>query len=151
MSRKSSKRISFSPDIRTEEPTVMKQYNAGSRQATRGRRAKKTTSYVCSFHLPKNPILSPLRLLRRIGAGASKAILFMFSRKPAAKPPAVRSRPGSSHGESHHKEAIEDCIEFINSSSFSRSNSVSERPTSQPCACLPTQSTNMVAVRTQKQ
>ncbi|CAN6471381.1 unnamed protein product [Victoria cruziana] len=149
MLRKSSRRIGFSPDIRTEGPIAMKQHNAGSREATTGKRAKKTTNHLCSFHLP-GPILTPLRILRRVRIGASKAILLMFNRKPTAKPPAVRSRSGSSHGESHHKEAIEDCIEFINSSSFSRSNSVTEKP-GQPYACLPTQSTNMLSVRMQQQ
>ncbi|KAF8105113.1 hypothetical protein N665_0163s0083 [Sinapis alba] len=131
MSRRGSKRVSFSPDPEggNEEPII---YPTHLRSSPRAR-----------------------RLLRRIGSGVAKTLRFMSLGKKSSSSntkstPSTSSTSTSSlslscsssssiylvksksvnESESHRAEAIEDCIEFLHSSSsLSRSNSISA------CSC----------------
>ncbi|XP_071916771.1 josephin-like protein [Coffea arabica] len=79
----------------------------------------------CKFRLPRKKELSPLKYLKHIG-GKMFAVLQMMS--PRRCSPKVtsseRAKPSVAPVDSHRAEAIDDCIEFINSSSsLPRSNS----------------------------
>ncbi|PON44557.1 hypothetical protein TorRG33x02_330510 [Trema orientale] len=85
------------------------------------------------FQLPKGPsgFMSPIRLLKHF-AGEVARVLCMVSagtrtRRSSAsgkKSSSARSKPFVAPLDSHRMEAIEDCIQFINSScTLSRSNS----------------------------
>ncbi|XAR50855.1 hypothetical protein NMG60_11005306 [Bertholletia excelsa] len=86
-----------------------------------------------SFRLPESPGLSRAGPLRRIGARVATALRLVASRRSSSckvsSPSLGRSRSYSEALDSHRAEAVEDCIEFLNSFSTSlpRSSSVSER------------------------
>ncbi|KAJ7012739.1 josephin-like protein [Populus alba x Populus x berolinensis] len=81
----------------------------------------------CGFRLVKRSIMSPAVFLKHLGGKVAKAL--RLERRPS---PGVsssgRSRPSVAPVDAHRAEAIEDCIEFINSASLSRSNSVTANP-----------------------
>ncbi|KAF2539780.1 hypothetical protein F2Q70_00006927 [Brassica cretica] len=128
MSRIGSKRVSFSPDPEggNEEPIIYPTHNGRRRVVSDG---------VFSFRVRSSP--RARRLLRRIGAGVAKTLRFMsLGRKTSRNTKSTQSTSTSSiylvksksvnESESHRAEAIEDCIEFLHSSSsLSRSNSIS--------------------------
>ncbi|KAF3504618.1 hypothetical protein F2Q69_00045882 [Brassica cretica] len=128
MSRIGSKRVSFSPDPEggNEEPIIYSTHNGRRRVVSDG---------VFSFRVRSSP--RARRLLRRIGAGVAKTLRFMsLGRKTSSNTKSTQSTSTSSiylvksksvnESESHRAEAIEDCIEFLHSSSsLSRSNSIS--------------------------
>ncbi|XP_021888627.1 josephin-like protein [Carica papaya] len=125
MSRKASKRVSFSPDISD------KLKHGGSHT---GRRRKRVIVAIFSFSLPRTSRFSPQTLLRRLGAKMVRALRFVSINRSSRKVSSsnlARSRSLAESIDSHRAEAIEDCIEFLNSSSssLSRSNSVST------CSC----------------
>ncbi|XP_010553088.1 PREDICTED: josephin-like protein [Tarenaya hassleriana] len=137
MSRKSCKRVSFSPDPEaTEEPIFPKH---GEFSCQRQGRRRVVVGFL-SFGLRRSPAR---RMLRRLGARVVKTLRFISSGKgkttSSFSSRKVSSASSSAHltrskslaeSESHRAEAIEDCIEFLNSSSsLSRSNSVST------CSC----------------
>ncbi|KAL0736792.1 hypothetical protein Bca4012_013002 [Brassica carinata] len=149
MSRRGSKRVSFSPDPDpeggNEEPIIYPTHN-GLTSSRHGRR-RDVSGGVFSFHVRSSP--RARRLLRRIGAGVAKTLRFMsLGRKSSSSSSNTKSTPCTSstsslscsssssiylaksksvnESESHRAEAIEDCIEFLHSSSsLSRSNSIS--------------------------
>lgn len=80
----------------------------------------------CRFKLPKGSEL-PIRFLKHLADKVARALhLVSMRRRHSPKDSSLgRSNPFVAPVDSHRTEAIEDCIEFINSSStFSRSNSV---------------------------
>ncbi|CAF2102537.1 hypothetical protein BRARA_E03113 [Brassica rapa] len=129
MSRGACKRVSFSPNQEaTEEPVFPKHHD----------QRKVVLIGFLSFGLKTSP--AGRKLIRRIRARVAKTLRSMsFSRSTTDKTSSLllsSSSPSSSirmkrskslaESESHRAEAIEDCIEFLNSSfSLSRSNSVS--------------------------
>ncbi|XP_022748340.1 josephin-like protein [Durio zibethinus] len=129
MSR-TSKRVSFSPDV-NERPTIFLKHGGSGR--TRGNRRRVVVG-IFSFRLIESSRISPARLLRRIGAKFATALRFVSIRQNSSHRVSSsnlpRSRSLAESIDSHRAEAIEDCIEFLNSSSsLSRSNSVST------CSC----------------
>ncbi|ESQ40095.1 hypothetical protein EUTSA_v10014915mg [Eutrema salsugineum] len=149
MSRRACKRVSFSPDPEANEEPIYPTHN-GLSSSRHGRR--RINLRIFSFGVRSSP--APKRLLRRIGASVTKTLRFMSLGRKTAKAkstPFSSSRNVSSssslscssssyssssiylvksksvnESESHRAEAIEDCIEFLNSSSsLSRSNSIS--------------------------
>ncbi|KAL9374307.1 hypothetical protein Peur_033927 [Populus x canadensis] len=125
MSRKASKRLSFSPD-ENDKPTIFLKHGSGTRVG--GNRKK--IAGIFSFRLPRTSKFSPARLLRRLGAKVARALRFVsMGRKSSRKVTSSslpRSRSLAEAVDSQRAEAIEDCIEFLNSSSsLQRSNSVS--------------------------
>ncbi|KAK7327892.1 hypothetical protein VNO77_21985 [Canavalia gladiata] len=112
-----SKRVCFSPDI-NEKPTMFLKH---------GGRKRMIGTWTFS-RLPKDPILSPVRFLLRLGAKvASSFSVVSIGRRSSRKVSSstlVRSRSLSDPNDSSYRaKAVEDCIEFLHSSS-SR-----ERPT----------------------
>lgn len=137
--------MSFSPDPEggNEEPIIYLTHN-GLTSSRHGRR-RVVSGGVFSFHIRSSP--RARRILRRIGAGVAKTLRFMsLGRKSSSSSSNTKSTPSTSsslscsssssiylaksksvnESESHRAEAIEDCIEFLHSSSsLSRSNSIS--------------------------
>ncbi|KAJ4725623.1 putative JOSEPHIN-like protein [Melia azedarach] len=82
----------------------------------------------CGIRLPKRSEVSPTRFFKHVSSKMARGLCFTYFKKTSS--PAVsssgRSKPSVIPVDSHRSEAIEDCIEFINSSSsLPRSNSVS--------------------------
>ncbi|CAN7002387.1 unnamed protein product [Brassica rapa subsp. trilocularis] len=130
MSRGACKRVSFSPNQEaTEEPIFPKHHD----------QRKVVLVGFLSFGLQTSP--AGRKLIRRIRARFPKTLRSMsLSRSTTDKTSSLLMSSSSSssssiymqrskslaESESHRAEAIEDCIEFLNSSfSLSRSNSVS--------------------------
>ncbi|XP_044506723.1 josephin-like protein [Mangifera indica] len=90
---------------------------------------KRWAAGSCGIRLPKRSELSLVRFLEHLGSKIAKGLCFSSLRKrrsPAAVSSSGRSKQSVIPVDSHRTEAIEDCIEFINSSSsLPRSNSVS--------------------------
>ncbi|KAF8104050.1 hypothetical protein N665_0181s0071 [Sinapis alba] len=97
-----------------------------------------TTS--CGLRLPRKTEATAARLFKHLGCKFAKGLRLVVMRKkrksPASKVSSSSCSSSSSgrsqpsimpiSNDSHRSEAIEDCIEFINSSSsFTRSNSTS--------------------------
>ena len=90
--------------------------------------SKRGFSRNCRFKLPKGSELT-IRYLKNLADKVARALQSVTTRKrqsPKDSSSLGRSNPAFvAPVDSHRTEAIEDCIEFINSSSsFSRSNSV---------------------------
>ncbi|KAK9196045.1 hypothetical protein WN943_004173 [Citrus x changshan-huyou] len=122
----SSKRVTFSPDV-NEKPTVFLKHGGSARAAWN---RKRVVVGIFSFRIPRDSGFSPARLLRHLGAKVTRALRFVSTKKRSSRKVTsstlARSRSLAESIESHRAEAIEDCIEFLNSSSsMSRSNSVS--------------------------
>ncbi|KAE8716408.1 Sulfoquinovosyldiacylglycerol 2 [Hibiscus syriacus] len=128
MSRTTIKQVLCSSDT-DERPTI------GLKDGRRGRRRRKRRVVMGMFRLRLvKSSFSPARLLRRFRAKLARALWFVSIRRKSSHKVSSsnlpRSRSLAESIDSHHAEAIEDCIEFLNSSSsLSRSNSVST------CSC----------------
>ncbi|KAE8654264.1 Sulfoquinovosyldiacylglycerol 2 [Hibiscus syriacus] len=132
MSRRTSKRVSFSPHI-GERPTMFLKHGGSSSTTTRGN--KRRVVGIFTFRVVESSRFSPATFLRHVGAKVAGALRFVSIRgnsssRKVSGSKLSRSRSLTESVESHRAEAIEDCIEFLNSSSsLSRSNSVST------CSC----------------
>ncbi|XVE76518.1 hypothetical protein DITRI_Ditri12bG0180100 [Diplodiscus trichospermus] len=129
MSIRTSKRVSFSPDV-NERPQMFLKHGGSGR--TRGNRRRVVVG-IFTFRLVRSSF-SPARLLRHLGARVARALRFVSVRRNSSRKVSSsklpRSRSLAESIDSHRAQAIEDCIEFLNSSSsLSRSNSVST------CSC----------------
>ncbi|VVA90292.1 unnamed protein product [Arabis nemorensis] len=92
-----------------------------------------TTS--CGLRLPRKTEVTAARLIKHLGCKFAKGLRLVVMRKKKRSPPSKGSSCSSGRSQpsiipisndSHRSEAIEDCIQFINSSSsFTRSNSTS--------------------------
>ncbi|KAL5710408.1 hypothetical protein ACHQM5_020971 [Ranunculus cassubicifolius] len=117
--------VSFSPDIRENYPDISYKHKSGSRIVSK----KIKVAGIFSFRLPRASNFSPMRILKSVSAKVEKALRLITVRRrrsssKVSSPYMGRSRSYASQVDSHHAEAIEDCIEFINSSSLQRSYSV---------------------------
>ncbi|KAJ8753877.1 hypothetical protein K2173_000131 [Erythroxylum novogranatense] len=131
MSRRASKRVSFSPEVNDNKTSIFLKHGVGSILGGNKRRV----AGIFSFRLPKSSSrsrLSPARVLRHLGAKVVRVLRFASTKrktssgKVSSSAILARSRSLADTFDSQRAEAIEDCIEFLNSSSsLSRSNSVS--------------------------
>lgn len=118
-----SNQVSCIPSINKE--TTLRKHSV--RKVT----ANKRSTGTCGIRLPKKPEFSPVRLLKHLRGKMAKGLSSVSLRKRnTGTTPAVsssgRSKPYVIPVDTHRSEAIEDCIEFINSSSsLPRSNSAS--------------------------
>ncbi|KAL1193832.1 hypothetical protein V5N11_031959 [Cardamine amara subsp. amara] len=133
MSRRACKRVSFNPNPEaTDEPIFPKH---GGLNSSHHSRRRVVLVGIFSFGLRSSP--AARKFIQRIGARVAKTLrLISFRRNPTDKTSSFLLSSSSSvymkrsksvnETESHRAEAIEDCIEFLNSSSsLWRSNSVS--------------------------
>ena len=128
-----SKRVCFSPDS-SEKPTMFLKHGSGVTGDSGGDRVlgnKKRIIGCWAFRLHKESRLSPVRFLLRLGAKVASAIGVVSVRRRSSRKVSsstlVRSRSLSDPIDSHRAKAVEDCIEFLHSSSSrERPSSVSE-------------------------
>ncbi|MQL94858.1 hypothetical protein Taro_027522 [Colocasia esculenta] len=116
MSRSGSRRVLFSPDI-NEKPTVLLRSGTVGRSAAADRKRVPSSS---AYGLCRRAGYLPVRLFRYVGGNVVRALRFMSCRGGSASAkvtPRTFPRRFSPPQESHHAEAIEDCIKFINSTS----------------------------------
>ncbi|KAJ6871316.1 josephin-like protein [Populus alba x Populus x berolinensis] len=123
MSRRASKRLSFSPDV-NDKPTIFLKHGGGTRVG--GNRKK--IAGIFSFRLPRTSKFSPARLLRRLGAKVARVLRFVSMGRKSSRKVTSSSLPRSKSlaeaVDSQRAEAIEDCIEFLNSSSSLQRSSI---------------------------
>ncbi|EEF36723.1 conserved hypothetical protein [Ricinus communis] len=114
-----------------KKPNISKKTSSGKQTCSSKRVAvNRVLTGCCGFKLPEIPQLSPLNFLKRLTCKMTKA-LRLWRRPSSRVSSSGRSKPFIAATDTHRSEAIEDCIEFINSSSASslpRSNSVSANP-----------------------
>ncbi|MBA0800843.1 hypothetical protein Gohar_011255 [Gossypium harknessii] len=131
MSSRTIKRVSFSPDV-SERPKLFVKH--GGSATTGGGNRRRVVVGIFTFRLVERSSFSPASFLRHVGAKVAGALRFVSIRGNSSRKVSSsnlpRSRSLAESIDSHRAEAIEDCIEFLNSSSsLSRSNSVTT------CSC----------------
>ncbi|KAF7845394.1 josephin-like protein [Senna tora] len=116
-----SKRVCFSPDVNEKPAFFLKHGGDRGGRVLLGNRKRIIGNW--SFRVAKDPRLSPVRFLLRLGAKVARATIKVVSmrrrssRKVSSSSNLVRSRSLSDPTDSHRAEAVEDCIEFLHSSS----------------------------------
>ena len=122
MSTKASNKVSQKKGNNKENGSVIQKAitrAAGNRGVTRS----------CGFMRCTRFEFSPVRFLKHLGGKVAKGLHVLSMRirpSPKVSSSSGRSKPFATPVDSHRNAAIEDCIEFINSSaSLPRSNSVS--------------------------
>lgn len=114
MLRKGSKRVTFSPDI-YEKPMISFKYNSDVGSMT----PRSERLIGRSFGSRGNGASSPMRFLCRVGNNVVNAFRrFSRTRRKASARDCtleVAPRRYSAAGDHYRSEAIDDCIEFINS------------------------------------
>ncbi|KAF9665175.1 hypothetical protein SADUNF_Sadunf16G0094700 [Salix dunnii] len=117
MSGMASKRLSLGPDHVNDKPAILFKHGSGTRVA--GNRKK--IAGIFTFRLPRTSKVSPARLLKRLRAKVARVIRFVSMRRKSSRKVTSSSFPRSrsvvAAVDSQRAEAIEDCIEFLNSSS----------------------------------
>lgn len=111
-----SKRVSFSPDI-NEKPTMFLKHGCGKVLGNR-----KRVIGVWTFRYSRGTFLSPVRYLLRVGGKVASSIRVVCLRRKSSRKVSsstlVRSRSVSDlTDDSHRAKAVEDCIQFLHSSS----------------------------------
>jgi len=113
-----SKRVCFSLDDVDEKPAIFLKH--GCIKVLRNR---KRLIGTWSFRLHRDPIMSPVRFLIRLGAKVASSIRAVSLRRRSSRKVSsstlVRSHSLSNSNltDSHRAKAVEDCIEFLHSSS----------------------------------
>lgn len=113
-------------------PSTKKENKINKRNCINKVAAKKRPGGGCGIRLPKRSEVSPVRFFKHLSRRMARGLCFPYFKKrhsatvSATVSSSGRSKPSVIPVDSHRSEAIEDCIEFINSSaSLPRSNSVS--------------------------
>ncbi|CAH8385521.1 unnamed protein product [Eruca vesicaria subsp. sativa] len=132
MSATGTKRISTNTGPGQRDASVMQTAIKGPQG---GKIPGCTTS--CGLRLPRKTEATAARMIKHLGCKFAKGLRLVVMRKKKKSPTSKGGSSSFSSGRSqpsimpisndnHRSEAIEDCIEFINSSSsFTRSNSTS--------------------------
>ncbi|GAB4857375.1 hypothetical protein Ancab_015284 [Ancistrocladus abbreviatus] len=126
MSTKASKELCFCPETKNSNPSKKTQNGSGTNDAG-----------ICGFRVPRSQkSMEPVKVLRQLKERL-KALRLMYKReqrsssKISSSATLARSRSWATatapdRFDSQRAEAVEDCIEFLNSSSsLRRSTSVS--------------------------
>lgn len=136
MSRK-GRRVSFSPDVNEKPVIFLKHGGGGGGIRVAGTRKRSVAGIWSSFRVYKESGYSAMRFLCRLRTKVVRAIGVVSSSKRRSSRKVSsssttsnltrsRSVTDSVALDSHRAEALEDCIEFLNSSSsLQRTNSVS--------------------------
>ncbi|CAI9779222.1 unnamed protein product [Fraxinus pennsylvanica] len=123
MQKKISRRVTFSPDV-NDKPRIYPK--RGCR--TKVDRNKKKVIGIGSFNFSRISVssgYSASEFFRHIGENIARALQFVRSSRKVSSASLARSKSYAETLDSQRAEAIEDCIEFLNSfSSLKRSNSV---------------------------
>ncbi|KAI5663589.1 hypothetical protein M9H77_22912 [Catharanthus roseus] len=120
--------MEFSPEVEKNPKTTTGSGIHRKQGYVRGN----NTKVILGFRISKiSGFSSRMNFLERIGEKVAKALKLMSSRKKSSRKVSssaslAKSRSYAETLDSHRAEAIEDCIEFLNSSSsLQRSNSIS--------------------------
>jgi hypothetical protein len=117
---KKSKRVCFSPNDVNEKPTIFLKHGYSSKVLRNRKRLIGTWTF--RFH-SRDSILSPVRVLIKLGAKVASSIRAVSLRRRSSRKVSsstlVRSHSLSNSNltDSHRAKAVEDCIEFLHSSS----------------------------------
>ncbi|ERN09712.1 hypothetical protein AMTRI_Chr08g202250 [Amborella trichopoda] len=123
MSRKASSRVSFTPTL-PENPTSSE---IPATMAARNRAGFKIPASFCNLPPRRSNGFFRLRVFRSLKEKVGRALCWV-PKKPEKVQAIKRRVPAWSTPDSHHREAIDDCIEFINSKAYlERCVSVPER------------------------
>lgn len=123
MSARSSGRVGFGLNPRNKAKMEFDKPNSVKR--IDGQR--KSLDGSCRFRLPKGCELSPKQYIKHLGDKIASVIRFLCIRNsPTNGSSSGRAKPLVAPADSHRAEAIDECIDFINSSSsLQRSTSCS--------------------------
>ncbi|XP_022755871.1 josephin-like protein [Durio zibethinus] len=123
MSTKASNKVSQKKGNNKANGSVIQKSTARAAPENRG------VTRSCGFMRCKRFKFSPIRFLKHLGGKVAKGLHVVSMRirpSPKVSSSSGRSKPFVTPVDTHRNAAIEDCIEFINSSaSLPRSNSVS--------------------------
>ncbi|KAM7522095.1 hypothetical protein LguiA_011997 [Lonicera macranthoides] len=121
MSARSSGRVGFGPNPQVKAKMEFEKPNSVKRFDNR----RKSLDGSCRFRLPKGCGLSPKRYIKHLGDKIASVIHFVCIRSsPTNGSSSGRAKPLVAPVDSHRAKAIDECIDFINSSSsLQRSNS----------------------------
>lgn len=123
MQKKMSTGLTFSPDV-NEKPTFYPKHGCGTKVDGN----KKKVVGIGSFRFSPSSLTSRYSaagFFRHIGEKIARALQFVRSSRKVSSASLARSKSYAETLDSQRTEAIEDCIEFLNSfSSLTRSNSV---------------------------
>ncbi|CAN8306006.1 unnamed protein product [Cochlearia groenlandica] len=127
--------------------TVSRQFNTNTRPVQTDASGQRTTvkgpygkspgcTTSCGLRLPRKTEVTAAKLIKQVGCKFAKGLRLVVRKKKKKRSPPSKVSFSSSYSErcqqsmkpmineNHRSEAIEECIEFINSSSsFIRSNS----------------------------
>ncbi|KAJ7961281.1 Josephin-like protein [Quillaja saponaria] len=110
-----SKLLCLSPDVNDKAASIFLNHNGCGRTRVAG-----NTKRVIGIWILRVPKDSPVRFLQGLGEKAARAFRFVsmrWSSRKVSSSPSVRSRSLSDPTDSQRAEAVEDCIEFLHSSS----------------------------------
>nr|ACU14639.1 unknown [Glycine max] len=125
MMLRTTEKVCYTPDFNEKPIMFLKQTSVG------GGGNKKRVTGTWTFRFPKDPKFSPVRFLQQLGAKVASAIRVVSMRRRSSRKVSssslVRTRSVSDPPDSRRAKAVEDCIEFLHSSSSrERPSSVSE-------------------------
>lgn len=119
-----SKRACFSPGVH-EKPTIILKHSSCSRVLRNRKRIIGTWSFRVQS---RDPVMLPVKFLIRLGAKVTNSLKTVSLRRRStmkvSSSTLVRSHSLSDHlTDSHRAKAVEDCIEFLHSSSAREASS----------------------------
>jgi len=113
--------VCFSPDVNDKPTLFLKHCGEDNNDGGRVSRNMMRITRTCTFRLHVDTNSSPVRLLLRLGEKVASAIRSVSVRRRSSRKVSsstlVRSRSLSDLTDSHRAETVEDCIEFLHSSS----------------------------------
>ncbi|KAK7390637.1 hypothetical protein VNO78_25976 [Psophocarpus tetragonolobus] len=128
---RTTERVCYTPDFNEKPIMFLKQTSVGGGGSGRMLGNKKRITGTWTFKFPKDSKFSPVRFLQQLGAKVASAIRVVSMRRRSSRKVSssslVRTSSVSDPTDSHRAKAVEDCIEFLHSSSTrERPSSVSE-------------------------
>ncbi|KAG5060330.1 hypothetical protein AAZX31_01G103100 [Glycine max] len=128
MMLRTTEKVCYTPDFNEKPIMFLNQTTVG---VGGGGGNKKRVTGTWTFRFQKDPKFSPVRFLQQLGAKVASAIRVVSMRRRSSRKVSssslVRTRSVSDPTDSHRAKAVEDCIEFLHSSSSrERPSSVSE-------------------------
>ncbi|WVZ17136.1 uncharacterized protein LOC106773362 [Vigna radiata var. radiata] len=130
MMLRTTEKVCFTPDF-NEKPIMFLKQTIGDGGSGRALGNKKRVAGSWTFRFARESKFSPVRFLQQIRAKMVSAIRIVSIRRRSSRKVSssslARSRSVSDPTDSHRAKAVEDCIEFLHSSSSrERPSSVSE-------------------------
>lgn len=128
---RTTEKVCYTSDFSGKPIMLLKQTSVGCSGGRVLGNNKKRITGTWTFRFPKDPKFSPVRFLQQLGAKVASAIRVVSMRKRSSRKVSssslVRTYSVSDPIDTHRAKAVEDCIEFLHSSSTrERPSSVSE-------------------------